>query len=349
MRGLLLPFSVLYRAGVTFRNMLFDIGIRKARDVGVPVISVGNLSAGGVGKTPFVELLARRLMAAGRRVAVVSRGYKREGTGTVEVSNGSVLCAEADRAGDEAAQLAGKLKGVVVIVDEQRVRGARHAIEKFGIDLILLDDGFQHRSIRRDLDIVILSAEEVPAGEHLLPAGNRREPFGSLGRADLIVISHCTDKAQFQVLEEQLRKQIDKPTVGVRVKVRAVRRATTNFSIDLNGVKGKRVAAFSGIGRPSCFDETLESLEVQMPEHLRFPDHHRFGAADLQRIEDVARRAGADYLLTTEKDVARLGGSSVDTRGFLERNPVYYVEIEEEIISGEQHLADALQTFTGRS
>ena len=349
MRSLLLPFSFVYGAGVTLRNLLFDIGIRKARDVGVSVISVGNLSAGGVGKTPFVELLARRLMAAGRRVAVVSRGYKRRGSGTVVVSNGSVLCAEADRAGDEPAQLGGKLNGVVVIVDEQRVRGARYAIEQFGVDLILLDDGFQHRSIRRDLDIVILSAEEVPAGGHLLPAGNRREPFRSLGRSNLIVISHCTDKAQFQALEERLRTRTDKPMMGVKVKVRALRRATTKFSIDVNGVRGKRVVAFSGIGRPSCFEETLASLGVEVPQHLRFPDHHRYQAADLKRIEVAARQAGAGYMLTTEKDVARLGGAGLDAGSFLERNPVYYVEIEEEIIGGEQHLAAALQTIGGSS
>jgi tetraacyldisaccharide 4'-kinase len=343
MRELLLPFSSIYGAGVTLRNMLFDIGIRKVRAVGVPVISVGNLSAGGVGKTPFVELLARRLTSEGRRIAIVSRGYKREGTGTVVVSNGSVVCVEASLAGDEPTQLAEKLKGVVVVVDERRVRGARYAVKQFGVDLILLDDGFQHRSIHRDLDVVLLSAAEVLSDEHLLPAGNLREPFGSLRRADLIVLSRCTDEAHFLRLEDRLRTRIVRPMIGVRVKARAVRRATTRFSIDLNGVKGKSVAAFSGIGNPASFEDTLKTLGVQIDEHMKFADHHRFQTEDLRLIEEAARRVGADYVLTTEKDLVRLGGASAKAGDFLERNPVYYVEIEEEIIGGDQHLTEALQ------
>jgi tetraacyldisaccharide 4'-kinase len=343
MRELLLPFSWIYGTGVTLRNWLFDIGVRKVHTVGVPVISVGNLSAGGVGKTPFVELLARRLTSEGHRIAILSRGYKRKGTGTVVVSNGSVLCVEADLAGDEPEQLAEKLRGVVVVVDEQRVRGARYAIKQFGVDLILLDDGFQHRSIHRDLDVVLLSAAEVLSAGHMLPAGNRREPFRSLRRADLIVLSRCTDEAHFRRLEERLRTRIDKPTMGVRVKVRAVRRATTRFSIDLNGVKGKRVVAFSGIGNPASFEQTLSLLEVQIREHVKFADHHRYRVEDLRLIETAARRSGADYVVTTEKDLARLGGASVKASDFLDRNPLYYIEIEEEIIAGDRHLTEALR------
>jgi len=349
MRGLLLPFSWIYGAGVTLRNLLFDIGIRRIHSVGVPVISVGNLSAGGVGKTPFVELVARLLTMKGRRIAIVSRGYKRRGTGTVVVSNGDVLCADADQAGDEPAQLAEKLKSVVVVVDERRVRGARYAIKKFGVDLILLDDGFQHRSIHRDLDVVLLSAEEVSSGERLLPAGNRREPLRSLRRADLIVLSRCADEADFHRLEKRLRTRIDRPTMAVRVKVRAVRRATTKFSIDLNGIKGKRVAAFSGIGNPASFEETMRLLAVQMQKHIKFADHHRYRPEDLRLIEEAARRFGADYVLTTEKDLARLRGASVGASDFLERYPVYYVEIEEEVIAGEEHLTEALRRFRRNS
>jgi tetraacyldisaccharide 4'-kinase len=345
MRELLLPFSLIYAAGVALRNWLFDIGIRKVHTVGVPVISVGNLSAGGVGKTPFVELLARRLTAEGRKVAIVSRGYKREGTGTVVVSNGRVVCADADLAGDEPAQLAEKLKGVVVIVDERRVSGAQYAIRQFGADLILLDDGFQHRSIHRDLDIVLLSAAEGSLAEHLLPAGDRREPFRSLRRANLIVLSHCADEIQFHRLAERIRTRIDKPVMGVRVKARAVRRATTKFSIDLNGVKAKRVVAFSGIGSPGSFEETLRLLELQVDEHLKFADHHRYEPEDLKLIEEAAHRAGADYLVTTEKDLARLRGSSAKAGDFLQRNPIYFVEIEEEIVAGGQHLTEALEKF----
>lgn len=344
MRLLLLPFSFFYGAGVALRNWFFDMGILKTHKVGVPVISVGNISAGGVGKTPFVELLAKKISQQGRKAAIVSRGYKREGSGTVVVSNGAQQCAEADKSGDEPAQMAAKLKGVVVIVDEDRVRGARYAVKTFKAQIILLDDGFQHRYVYRDIDMVIVSLEEILKSDWLLPAGNRREPVSSLRRANLVVVSRCENNEQFQKAKSLLDQQIDKPMIGVTTQASAFRRAKSNFSLDLNGLPGKKIVAFSGIGNPAQFEQTILSLKMEMKEHLVFVDHHRYTEEDLKKIEQAFVSSKADYLVTTEKDIARLGGMGSAAHEFFDRTPTYYIEIEQKIIVGEEQLNEMLQT-----
>ena len=348
LRILLIPFSFLYGLGVVIRNWLFDIGLFGMRRIAVPVVSVGNISTGGVGKTPFVELLARRFSQRGHKVAIVSRGYKRKGSGTVVVSNGRTICAEADVAGDEPAQLAAKLTDVVVIVDERRARGAQYAVEKFKSSLVLLDDGFQHRSLHRDLDIAVVSVDEVFEPAWLLPAGNCREPRRSLLRADLVVISRCDDVTEFDRAKERVERWVDKPIIGVGTRVNAVRRAKSNFSIDLGGLNGKSVVAFSGIGDPRSFERVLGSLKLNIKRHLAFPDHHRFSEQDVSKVLGTFRQEGAEYLLTTEKDVARLGGMRETANDLFENNPVFYVEIEQVVLSGEEVLQQRLQRFEHR-
>ena len=343
MRPLLLPFSYVFGAGVVVRNWFFDVGMLRSQSVGVPVISVGNISAGGVGKTPFVELLVRKLIHRGRKVAVVSRGYKRATSGMFVVSNGTVRCAEASESGDEPAQMAAKLEGAVVIVDEFRVRGARYAVSRFGVNVVVLDDGFQHRYIRRNADVVMLSAEEVRDPGRLLPAGNRREPLSSLRRASLVAVSRCENVEQSEEALRLLRRWTDKPVMGVTTKVSAFRKASTRFSVDLGGLKGKTVMAFSGIGNPESFEKTLHSIGLDVRKHVAFSDHHAYTQGELAGLENAARESGVDFLVTTEKDVARLHSKNASHKGFLERVSLYYVEIEQAILQGESLLNDLLE------
>ena len=335
MRPLLLPLVPLYGAGVAIRNGLFDIGLLRSKKVNVPVISVGNLSAGGSGKTPLVELLARRLMQAGRKVAIISRGYKRQSTGTLVVSNGGVQCAEAAAAGDEPAQMASKLTGAVVVVDERRSRGAEYAIQKFGADVILLDDGFQHRYLKRDVDIVVIPVNEVEKPGRLLPAGNRREPISSLRRASFIALSRCESLEDFSKANAILQKRIQKPVIGLTTKVSAFRRASSRFSVDLGGLKGKTAIAFSGIGTPRAFVRTVQALGLELKRHVVFPDHHAYEAGDLRSLETLMKDSGADYCITTEKDVARLSSPNDEVKRFIEQTPLFFVEIEQSVIAGE--------------
>lgn len=342
MRPLLLPFVPLYGAGVAIRNWFFDFGLLGTQKVSVPVISVGNLSAGGSGKTPFVELLSKRLMLAGRKVAVVSRGYKRGSSGTLVVSSGVVQCAEASVAGDEPAQLAAKLTGVVVIVDERRARGAKYAIEKFGADVIILDDGFQHRYLKRDLDILVLPVAEVEKPDWMLPAGNRREPMTSIKRASLIALSRCETIERFQEARAVVQKWTNKPVIGVATKVSAFRRASSRFSVDLVGIKGKTAVAFSGIGNPESFGRTLNSLGLEVKQHVVFPDHHLYRESDLKNLENLSAESQADYCVTTEKDVARLSSPKNEYQSFLEKTPLFFVEIEQSVIAGEPELNEGI-------
>jgi tetraacyldisaccharide 4'-kinase len=342
MRPLLLPLVPLYGAGVAIRNWFFDIGLLHSQKVGVPVISVGNLSAGGSGKTPFVELLSKRLMLAGRKVAIVSRGYKRESSGMLVVSNGAVQCAEASLAGDEPAQMAAKLLGVVVIVDERRARGAAYAIEKFGADVIILDDGFQHRYLKRDLDVLVLPVDEVEEPGWLLPAGDRREPIASIRRASLIAITRCESIEQFRKAKAVIRKTTGQPVIGLTTKVSALRRASSRFSIDLGGIRGKTVVAFSGIGNPESFSRTLNGLGVEVKEHVVFPDHHKYRQSDLRNLEHLMAETRSDFCVTTEKDVARLSSPKNETQSFLEKTPVFFVEIEQSVIAGETELIERI-------
>ena len=343
MRPLLLPFVPLYGAGVAIRNWFFDFRLLRSKKVSVPVISVGNLSAGGSGKTPLVELLAKRLMLAGRKVAIVSRGYKRESSGTVVVSNGAVQCAEASAAGDEPAQMAVKLTGVVVIVDERRARGAEYAIEKFGANVIILDDGFQHRSLKRDLDILVLPVEEVEEPGWMFPAGNRREPITSIKRASLIAVTRCESIEQFQKAKAVVQKWTGKPVIGLTTKVSAFRRASSRFSVDLSGIKGKTAVAFSGIGNPESFARTLNSLGMEVKEHVVFPDHHLYREGELRNLENLLVETRADYCVTTEKDVARLLSPKDEFQIFLEKTPLFFVEIEQSVIAGETELTEGME------
>ena len=342
MRPLLLPFVPLYGAGVAIRNWFFDIGLLRSHEVGVPVVSVGNLSAGGSGKTPLVELLAKRLMTTGRKVAIISRGYKRQSSGTLVVSNGSVQCAEAWVAGDEPAQMAAKLTGAVVIVDEKRSRGAEYAIRKFGSNVIILDDGFQHRYVRRNLDIVVLPVNEVEDSGWMLPAGNRREPMTSIKRASLIALSRCESIGQFQKAKAIVRRWTDKPVIGLTIKVSAFRRASSRFSIDLGGIKGKTAVAFSGIGNPDSFARTLNSLGLEVKKCVVFPDHHFYRESELKNLERLMAETRADYCVTTEKDIARLSSGGNEYQSFLEKTPLFLVEIEQSVIAGETELNEGM-------
>ncbi|MBI3004649.1 MAG: tetraacyldisaccharide 4'-kinase [Ignavibacteriales bacterium] len=340
LRLLLLPFSLLYNSGVILRNWFFDIGLLPIRKALVPVISVGNISAGGVGKTPLVEFLARKL-GTNNKVAVISRGYGRKSKGYLVASNGRQRCAEAWKAGDEASQLAEKLDGTVVLVDEKRTRAADHAVRDFQASVLLLDDGFQHRYLHRDLNIVVLGLEDLVKRDFPLPAGNRRETLSALQRADVIGISRCENKEGYEKARTILLRIIDKPMFAFRTRVKAIRSGVTKKEVK---VERRKPIAFSGIGEPSAFSETLKSIGIRVVDHVVFRDHHWYSASDIDRIQNLFRSHQSDAILTTEKDISRLSGDNTFGQKFLEEYPVYYVEIEPEIISGNEVLEEKLKS-----
>ncbi len=337
----LTPLSWLYGAGVRVRNMMFDAGIRRIEDAGVPVISVGNLTAGGTGKTPFVAMIVSRLMKEGKSVAIVSRGYGRSTNGPVIVSDGSGPMVGPEEGGDEPVELARKLPGAIVAVDERRVRVSRMIVERWSPDVIVMDDGFQHRMLKRNFDCVLIDAANDIAADRLLPAGRMREPIDSLRRADMVVLTRyregCTGGT--------IRGYFKGPIGTCRPALSYIRDRKTGETIPAGSLRGVRCTAFCGIGSPESFRETLEETGATCADMIRFPDHHRYSESDLESVVDRARSNGSKMILTTEKDDARFPAGADGM--FPDDCRVCTVGISIVMIEGEDELWSGIRRATG--
>ncbi len=331
-----LPLSWLYAFGVAVRNWLFDVGILSRERVACAVVSVGNVAAGGSGKTPFVIWLASRFKQQGRKVAILSRGYGRASKGYLLVSDGTGPCVPVEDAGDEAIEAASKLAGVIVAIDEQRVRGAKRLIQDHGVDVIVLDDGFQHRYLHRDLDLVLVPATGM-ISKRLLPAGMLREPLSSLSRADILVVTRCERADEAERIRQEL--EFKKPVVGVKTEATSVASLQTGERQSLSAIDGKKVLLLCGIASPDSFEATVNACGVQIVDRLQFPDHHWFGLSDIKQIHDRFRSSGAEFVLTTAKDSVRMKRNP-DRWSLL---PIMVVESESKILIGEEILDNMLE------
>jgi tetraacyldisaccharide 4'-kinase len=292
--GLLAPASWGYGAVVAARNRRYDGGGGLVERVPARVVSVGNLTVGGSGKTPFTLWLAQRLAARGRRVAIVARGYRKRRPGVVVVGRDGTPLVSARDGGDEAVLLARRFAGPVV-VGEDRVAAAREACATFGAELIVLDDGFQHRRLGRDLDIVLLASD--PSRERLLPAGPLREPASALARAGAIVTMDAADVAIGPPGRPRFRART---TATALVEVRDGQWCER----DPGAIAGRDVLALAGIARPERFAASLRSLGARVRHAEYLDDHHAYDAGDLARVAAWATRG---LVVTTEKDLVKLG------------------------------------------
>lgn len=323
----LAPLSGLYEALVRSGNALYSRAFFRVHNVGKPVISVGNLTTGGTGKTPMVEWIARELAGAERRVCVLTRGYRRESAGRVLVSNGREIRADVTQAGDEALLLAENLKErAAVVCDADRVAAALWAIKNLKSDIFLLDDGFQHQRIARDLNIVTIDATNPWGNGMLLPSGILREPRTALARADCAVVTRAEDLAQFEELQKEIQTLApDVVILRSRMTIRGlqpVNDAPTLAGID--DLKGRRAAAFCGIGNPDSFFSLLHRNELDLRFTRALRDHFRYSQADLDRIAEAARTHDAQILLATSKDAVKL-------RSLKAGIPCYAVDIQIEL------------------
>jgi tetraacyldisaccharide 4'-kinase len=324
----LAPLSLLYGAAVRTRRALYRRGLLATHDVGAQVFSVGNITAGGTGKTPLVEWLARLLAEDGRRVCVLTRGYGRErADARVVVSDGERLLADARQGGDEPRLLAESLLGAAAVVcDADRVAAARWARRHLGAEVFVLDDGFQHLRIARDLDIVTVDATAPWGGGHLLPRGLLREPLTALRRADCLVITRADLASDVDALRaESLRLSNGHARVFTsRVRTRSVRElgaaAPLHKSRESEAVP-QPVAAFCGLGNPDAFFEHLRREGYDLRLTKAFRDHHPYTNEDLRTVAREARARGARALLTTAKDAVKL-------RGYETPLPCFVVEVE---------------------
>ncbi len=323
--------SRLYGAGVALRNAAYDRGMLPAHPAGIPVVSVGNITVGGTGKTPVVELLIRLLSGRGLRVAVVTRGYKRRSRGYLLVSDGKGNIAEAETGGDEPVQIARKFPAAVVIADESRVRGCRRAREEFAAQIVLLDDGFQHRACARDVDIVVVDAHRPLREQRLLPAGRLREPLKNLSRADAVILSRC----ESQQIRDRMARDIGAfaaaPVIPASYVPERIIRFRDGAAADPEELRGKKALLFSGIGAPASFLRSAEMLGTAPAGRIDFPDHHFYSPADIAEIAAHFRACSAALLLTTEKDAVRLDAH----RPLLETLPLYYPQMTVRFLADE--------------
>ncbi len=304
LRTLLAPLSWGYRLGVAGRRGAYRVGVFRSQAAGVPVVSVGNLTVGGTGKTPATLWLASRLFEDGLNPAIVTRGYGGRLAGrTVVVGRGGRPLLGVDEIGDEACLLAARFSGSVVC-GADRAAAVALAVEEEGAEMVVLDDGFQHWRLERDVDIVLVDGRSGFGNGSLLPAGPVREPIGALSRADAIVV---TKTAPVGPLAETLRRRAgDVPLFAAELLPTSLSHWEDGElkTRSLGDLVGRRVVTVSAIAEPRSFYELLGQLEAQAVEVLEYPDHHRFSQSDWQRINKAAH--GADLVVCTEKDLVKL-------------------------------------------
>jgi tetraacyldisaccharide 4'-kinase len=352
-RGILFSLSKIFQVAVKFRRWLYNMRILRDKTLGVQVIAIGNLTVGGTGKTPVVEKFARELRDAGRNVAILSRGYRskpppfftwlrnkfffrEDHTPPRVVSDGKSLLLDSEMAGDEPYMLASNLRDVVVLVDKDRVKSGRYAIEKFGCDTLLLDDGFQYWDLRgRRHDVVLVDCQQPFGNGHLLPRGTLREPASHLARAHTIFITKSDGNTA------GLRARIAKhnPEAGVIECVHHPLYFEDVFSGErqrLDLVKGRKVASLSGIAQPESFEQSLVKLGAELVYSKRFADHHRFTQQEVLNAINRGKKRQAEIIITTQKDAVRF--PKIDRRDL----PIYFVRVEIKIISGASDFQDCV-------
>jgi tetraacyldisaccharide 4'-kinase len=327
-RGVLRLAEVPYTAAVNWRNRRFDRAHWPAQQVGVPVVSVGNLTLGGTGKTPMVKWIARCFAERDIRVAIVSRGYR----------------ATAGDKNDEALELEQSLPDVPHVQNPDRVAGARAAIEQFGSQLVLLDDGFQHRRLARNLDVVLLDSSAPFGFDHVFPRGTLREPIAGLARAQVVCLTRA-DQCESAV-REAIRGRVAQlapqaawcEAAHAPHELRDSNRNTQSIAI----LAGRRVAAFCGIGNPAAFRRTLEGLGACIAYWREFPDHYAYNSADRAALSAAIATSGAELVVATHKDLVKLPAEQLGGRRF------WALVVEMRLLAGGEALESSLHQLLPR-
>jgi tetraacyldisaccharide 4'-kinase len=323
---MLAPLSALYGMATRARLALYQQGAFSIERVAAPVISVGNITSGGTGKTPLVAWLARAVAREGKRACILTRGYGRENPKSrVLVSDGERVLADAREGGDEPLMLALMLRGMAAVVcDPNRVEAARWAMKNLNSEVFILDDGFQHLRIARDLDIVTVDAMNPWGGKHLLPRGTLREPLAGLKRADCLVITRADQSTDMDALRaEASRLSGGRPIFLSSTKLSRVRpliQTTTQQDHSINTL-AQPFAAFCAIGNPQAFFKQLDDGGVRPAYTRAFADHHVYTQSEIDALSGEARARGAQALLTTAKDAVKLQSINFSL-------PCYVLEVE---------------------
>ncbi len=301
--SVLKPLSVIYSQIVDFKNALYDRKQIKTYQAPVPVISIGNLTMGGTGKTPVTDFLLRSLVSKGKKVAVISRSYK------ADVSSPSLVDVHhpysARYYGDEPVLLAQHNPKVDVYVGPTKWKTAQYACEEDQYDVLLVDDGFQHRKLHRDLNVVILDATEQMENYEVVPQGRGRESWASLERADLIVLSKA-NLATEEALTQLQNKLPNKPFLPFNYQIKEMKDIKTHEIYSRERARGKKMFLVSAIARPDVFEKMMGEIGQLVPGSIHYRDHHQYTREDVAQMIQKFKQSGADMLVTTSKDAVKL-------------------------------------------
>ncbi|HEY4300186.1 MAG TPA: tetraacyldisaccharide 4'-kinase [Candidatus Didemnitutus sp.] len=350
--GVLQVCSYLFNGIVQLRWWLYRKRILRDHPLGCLVVVVGNLTVGGTGKTPVVEKFARALRDRGRKVAILSRGYKSKAPPfwkkgwyrfmhTEEepprvVSDGEKVLLDSEVAGDEPFMLARNLPGVVVLVDKNRVKAGAFAIRRFGCDTLVLDDGFQYLPLKGRLNLLLVDKTNPFGNGFTLPRGILREPVKHLKRASYVFLTKSNGHRDEEL--EAVIKRFNPTAEIIECAHRAqfLQRVGRDERRSLADMKGRKIAAFSGIATPESFERFLNETGAHLVHVERFLDHYRFTAEDLAELYAAARKHGAEFVVTTEKDAVRIAETMPQPM------PLYYLRLEIEILRGADDFEDAV-------
>ena len=345
--------SYVFAAVVGIRYFLYRIGVLRRFPLGIQVISIGNVTAGGTGKTPVTEIFARTLAAEGRKVAILSRGYRRKEapwwqrlfTQVVDpplvVSDGKHVLLDSATGGDEPYMLASNLPGVAVIVDRNRVKAGRYAVRRFGCDTLILDDGFQYQRLKHSVEVVLVDSTNPFGNGNMLPRGILREPVRNLRRADIIFLTKC--RGDVSAVKEEIRRyNTTAEIVECNHTPRVLKDVWSREEHPLDWLKGKTVCTLSGIASPKGFENSLRRLGAKVVWCERYADHHRYDSSEILYALNRTADMGADALVTTEKDAVRFPR--------FETSPVrcLYLRIAIEILAGGESFTEIINRICFR-
>ena len=359
LRWLLRQFSFLFAAIIQTRLWLYERGLFRHHTLGCQVVSVGNLKVGGTGKTPVVETFARSLQRQGRKVAIMSRGYKRHerpllarivarltlrhrAEPPLVVSDGKRLLLDSEFSGDEPYMLASNLPNVTVLVDKNRVKAGRYAITRLGCDTLILDDGFQYLPMKHRLDIVLVDRTNPFGNRQLLPRGILREPIRNIRRASFIFVTKSSGDGAPD-LRKTLRELNPHAEISeCRHCPRYLQDVYTGERKSLDFLRGLDIAAVSGIAVPKGFEDELGRLGAVVLYHKRYADHHRYSQQEILDVINRGLARGARAVVTTEKDAVRF--PMIERRDL----PLYFLRVEIELLSGAEDFNACIQRICFR-
>jgi tetraacyldisaccharide 4'-kinase len=339
-RGALFPLYLLslpYGGAVRIRSFLYSLRLLKTKTLPCPVISVGNITVGGTGKTPLVMALAKGLMAEGISVAILSRGYKRTKASGPVVSDGETIFLSPQESGDEPFLMAKACQGIPVLVGKDRFINGRIALQRFGVKGLLLDDGYQYLPLYRDINILLIDSRIGFGDHHLLPRGILREPLSHLRRANLFLLNNVEDSATCQPLEKKIHEIYPGAQVFHSDYEPVSLVGPKEEQEELDSLKGKEILALSGVAHPNSFSSMLRKCGMKIVREAIFPDHHLYTTKDLSYIEEKSE--GVDGIVTTEKDMVKLKELNID------HLPIRALRIEVKIWEEEAFYQRVMEIF----